>query len=93
MQKTTKQDKPEIFINESLSLSNRKQLKLDGIVEIIASSDTSISLKLKNTPLTITGNNINITRLDIEQGTLEANGNFESIKYGKPNGLLKRLFK
>lgn len=93
MQKTTNHEKQELPINENLSLSDRKQLKLDGIAEIISSSDTNISLKLKNTSLTISGNNINITRLDINQGILEATGNFESIKYGKQTSFFKRLFK
>lgn len=93
MQKITSQETQKTHINENLSLSDRNKLKLDGIIEIISSSDTNISLKLKDTPLIIMGNNINITRLDIEQGILEANGNFESIKYGKQTSLFKRIFK
>ena len=92
MQKT-QQEKINTFTNESLILLNRKNLKLEGIVEIISTSDTNISVKLKDSPLYLTGNSINITRLDIEQGILEANGNFESIKYTKNGGFFKKLFK
>ena len=80
-------------LHENLSLTSRKDLKLEGIVEVLATSDTLINLKLKDSPLTICGTNINITKLDIEQGILEATGNFESIKYSKSGGFLKKIFK
>ena len=92
MQKS-QQEKLDTQLSENLTLTNRKQIKLDGIIEIISTSDTSISLKLKNSPLTITGTNINITKLDIELGILEASGNFETIKYTKSGGLFKKIFK
>ena len=79
--------------NESLNLISRKNLTIEGIVEIIASSDSTILLKLKDTNLSITGNNINITKLDINTGILQAEGIFESIKYGKSGNIFKRIFK
>jgi len=93
MEKTINKEKSPIILDESLSLSNRKMLKLEGIVEVIATSDTNINLKLKDTSLTICGSEISITRLDVELGILEANGNFESFKYGKSGGFFKKLFK
>lgn len=92
MEKTINTDKPTT--QELLILSNRRNLKLEGIVEIISTSDTTIVLKLKDTTLNILGENINITKLDVSSGTLEAEGKFNNIKYGVKNGnFLKRLFK
>lgn len=79
--------------NESISLLNRKHLKLSGLAEILSSSDTNITLKLKDTTLNIVGNDINILKLDIESGTLEAEGKFEKFTYGKETNILKRIFK
>lgn len=79
--------------NETLSLDNRSLLKLTGIAEIISSSDTQISLKTDNSGAIITGQDIHITKLDISSGTLEAEGTFDSIKYGKSGNIFKRLFK
>lgn len=92
MQKT-QSERIDNKLNENLSLISRKDLKLEGIVEVLATSDTLINLKLKDSPLTIIGTNISITKLDIDQGILEATGNFESIKYSKSAGFFKRLFK
>lgn len=79
--------------NETLSLDNRSILKLTGIAEIISSSDTQISLKTGSSGAIITGQDIRITKLDISNGTLEAEGTFDSIKYGKSGNIFKRLFK
>ncbi len=78
---------------ELLSLDNRKNLHLTGILEVISSSDTQILAKLKDSTLNISGTNINITRLDTADGTLDATGDFNAITYGKKVGFLKRIFK
>lgn len=83
----------ESLISENLSLFKRNELKLEGIVEIIATSDTNLILKLKDCPLFITGSNINITKIDVNDGILEATGNFESFKYNKSGNFFKRIFK
>lgn len=78
---------------ESLSLANRKLLRLEGIVEILTSSDTQINIKLKDTGLLINGQNMNITKLDVSTGALEVEGIIDCIKYGKSGNIFKRLFK
>ena len=80
-------------INENLTLSNRKSLKLEGIIEIISSSDTLMIAKLKDTIISITGQNLHITRLDVNLGFLDIDGNVDSIKYGKNANIFKRIFK
>lgn len=94
MEKVISNEKSTKALSESLILQNRSNLKLEGIVEVLSTSDTCFNLKLKDTTLTITGENLNISKLDINAGLLEADGNFTSIKYGKgTGGFLKRIFK
>jgi sporulation protein YabP len=80
-------------IIENLSLTNRKNLKLDGIVEIMSSSETQLNIKLKDTSVVIFGQNMHIVKLDIETGILEVDGLIECIKYGKSGNIFKRIFK
>lgn len=87
------QDHLSKITDENLILTNRKTLQLEGITEVIATSESNLYLKLKNTNLQITGSNITITKLDVEKGILEANGNFDTIKYGKTGGFLRKIFK
>ena len=79
----------------SIILNNRTNLTLTGISEIISSNDKQLLLKTNNTHLTITGNDINITKLIVETGDLEATGRFHSIIYSgrEKKNFLKRLFK
>lgn len=79
--------------NEKIILNNRKTIHIEGIVEIVSTSDKLLTMKLKDTTLSIDGENIHITILDINAGILEADGNFNNIKYGKSNNILKRIFK
>lgn len=90
MEKTTHEHPQQ---NESLVLDNRKKLTLEGIIEINSSSETQICVKLKDTLLTILGQEMHITRLDIGTGILEVEGLVNLIKYGKTEGFLKRIFK
>lgn len=90
MEKTTLEQNK---LSESLSLINRKNIKLEGIVEINSSSETLLSVKLKDTILTITGQNMHISKLDINTGILEVDGVISSIKYGKTENFFKRIFK
>lgn len=78
---------------ESVSLINRKNLKLEGIIEINSSSENLLSIKLKETTLTICGQNMHITHLDINTGILEVEGIITSIKYGKNENIFKRIYK
>ena len=91
MEKTTTLENPKI--SENLNLNNRKSLKLEGIVEINSSSETFLSIKMKDTILAIQGQNLNITRLDVSTGVLEVEGIIDSIKYGKSANIFKRIFK
>ena len=86
-------DNVEKISDENLILTNRKSLQLQGITEVVATSESNLYLKLKNTNLQITGSNITITKLDVEKGNLEANGNFDTIKYGNSSGFLRKIFK
>lgn len=79
--------------NENIFLQNRKSIKIEGLVEILSTNDNNITLKMKDTNLLISGNNISITKLDIATGILEAEGFFDNIKFGKSGNIFKRIFK
>lgn len=86
-------EKNEAITKESLNLINRNVLQLEGVLEVISSSDNELYLKLKNTTLYINGANLQISKLDVKTGELEATGEITSIKYGKNKNIFKRIFK
>jgi sporulation protein YabP len=79
----------------SIVLNNRSSIILTGISEIISSNDKQLLLKTNNSHLTISGSEINITKLIVDTGDLEATGVFDSIVYsgGTKKNFFQRLFK
>ena len=92
MEKTIK-EQPKSHVEENLTLTKRSEIRLDGIMEINYSNETSISAKLFDTNIIISGNNLHIQKIDTENGIMLATGNIETIKYGKPQNIFKRMFK
>ena len=76
-----------------LNISNRKKICSDGVLEVKRSNETEILIKLENTSLNIKGSNLNIIKIDIDTGILEAEGTIDNITYGNKQNLLKKLFK
>ena len=89
-------NKEEHTISQSnIILNNQSKLIMTGVQEVYSTNDKILILKSNNKKLTITGTNLNITKLLVDTGELEANGTIDCIKYSASNqgNLLKRLFK
>lgn len=90
---TIKNEKAEI-LNNKITLDNRNYLSITGVSKMIACNDTIITMLIKTTKLTVSGKDLKVEKLDIDNGVLEATGTIDSIKYnGSNDGLLKRIFK
>ena len=89
--------KAEKTFNESqLVLKNRINLTLSGLEKVYETNENKIQLKVSNSNLLITGENLNISRLDVESGNVSVEGKINELKYlsneGKGN-IFKKLFK
>ena len=76
-------------------LTNQNILSLTGISKVIQSTENTISLVMNNQTLDITGSKLTVTKLDIENGILEANGNVVGIKFAghrQKENFFKRIF-
>ena len=72
------------YLNIKTLDSGRYTLKIrarDGHGNL--TKETNINIKLRDTALNILGQNMHITKLDIQSGVLEVDGIIDSIKYGK----------
>ena len=87
--------KPSTTQEHSLTLVNRKHLTITGVDKVISVKPDLLQLKSSNGDVIITGQNIEVTKLDLELHTLSLNGKFDSIKYLDNNKtpLLKKIFK
>jgi len=82
----------------SLSLENRKNLILTGILEVISFDDEKISLNTKLGNLSIKGEGLKMNKLDVQNGDVIIIGTILSMIYSgknvakKKENLIKRLF-
>ena len=89
--------------NSTLTLSPHK-LELDhlhgasmtGVYAVPTFTDKSVTIKLKNETLFISGQNLEIKVLDVENGKLTLAGQVNLVKYSSsstPSSFFKRLLK
>lgn len=84
----------------NLSLVNRKHGSLNGVREVISFDTDLVELATEQGLLTIKGNELHVTRLDVDKGELEFSGHIDNLSYSEiknpkdiTKGVLKRLFK
>jgi len=81
---------------QSLYLEDRKILKLSGATKVISSTNTQAVVEMSENHIVVTGNNLEITKLDLENKEVSFSGEVNSIKFtqkAEKKSLFKRLFK
>lgn len=76
-------------------LTNGDTLFLSGVSKVVSSTPNGMSLILNGQTLDIEGKNLSTTKLDIENGILEASGDFVSMKFAghkQKENIFKRIF-
>jgi sporulation protein YabP len=79
----------------TLSLMNRKNMSVSGVLDVTEFSDTHVVLKTSMGGLLIKGRGLSVNQLNTQTGTLDVNGEIQVIQYmnkGK-DGFLAGLFK
>lgn len=82
----------------NLTLENRKRIVLSGVIEVISFDEEIIEFVTSVGNLTISGNELKMNKLDVQNGDVIITGNVDSIIYGKENkknkeSIIKRLFR
>lgn len=83
---------------QTLILENRRMLSISGITDIDRFDEREIVLYTKLGELTVTGRELHINSISIEDGNLSVEGDIWGIQYGDkdkqaPVTLLGRLFR
>lgn len=94
--KTITTAKPTSPVQEhSLTMVNRNHLTITGVDKVVSVKPDLVQLKSNNGDISITGQNIEVTKLDLDEHSLMLNGKFDGIKYleNTKTPLLKKIFK
>lgn len=85
----------QIF-NQTLTLENRKRIMLTGVNEVVSQIDKAVVLKSAGVLATISGQELRVVKLNLEEGVLIVEGKIDGFKYADNNqskGFFKRIFK
>lgn len=77
----------------SLSMENRQRAALTGVSEVLAFDENQVILMTESGEIALTGDNLHVTRLMLEEGQLTVEGRLDSIFYTQRNqrrGLFRR---
>ncbi len=82
----------------TMILENRKNLSLSGVTDVDSFDEREIILYTRLGELTITGKDLHINAVNIENGSMTVEGDIWSLQYGdrdkqNPLTLLGRLFR
>lgn len=83
----------------SLSLEDRKKLKLSGVLEVVNFDDEKISLNTILGNLAIKGEGLKMNKLDVQNGDVIIMGYISSMIYSGKDGkkskesIIKKIFK
>ena len=78
-----------------LTLINQENLSISGIKANVI-SETSVVLEMENSILQISGNSMEVKKLDVESGNIEISGKIYCIKFSGAKeklSLFKKIFK
>lgn len=81
---------------QSIFLEDRKKLVLKGATKIVSSTTTQAVVELEQSTLIISGSEIEITKLNLENKEVCFSGKIDSLKFSQKSekkGFLKRIFK
>jgi len=82
----------ENTLNSSLSIENRKNIKVSGVSAVNSFSSAQISLSLSGVKMTIIGSDLKIVDFSKESGMFTAGGLISCVKYSERGEKLK-IFK
>ena len=92
--------KPQQRHKHDLILKSRKDMSIDGVENVISFDESQVVLVTSLGELTVEGNGLHISVLDLESGTVALSGEVDGLYYSNNNretdkgrGFWARLFR
>lgn len=82
----------------SVSLKNRREMRIEGVTEVISFDEMAVMLKTQCGDMVIEGKDLRIAVLEIDAGIVVLSGTVSGVYYYEPQskekrGLIKKLFR
>lgn len=79
-----------------VNIENREKISITGIKQVDSFDESEVSAHLENASVSVYGQGLHISRLDLDNGILVIDGFITGVEYSDINhkgGLFERLFK
>lgn len=83
-------------MQENINIDNQKSMNIRGVEKIVSSTPAQSVVQTSLSRIVISGNNLEVRKLDIENKDAIIEGEIYNIKFNKKNekkSLLRRIFK
>lgn len=83
-------------MNEKVTILDRKEIEIIGATRVTTSTAKEAVVEIDGGMLTISGNNLEVTKLDLDNNEVKFSGQINDVKFSERHekvGLLKRIFK
>ncbi len=83
-------------MNEKVTILDRKEIEILGATRVIASTAKEAVIEIEGGIMTVSGNNLEVTKLDLDNREVKFSGQINNVKFSDKRekvGLLKRIFK
>ena len=91
------EEKNTQLINQNVIMENRKSLTVTGVKDVDSFDEQTVIAFTNLGELTIRGEELHITSLNLDVGEISMQGNISSLTYSdtepRASGLLSRIFK
>mgnify|MGYP003393283400 CR=1 FL=1 len=93
-------EESKITKSHKITLNNRKNGSISGVVDVISFDITEILLETEQGMLNIKGKDLHVNRLNLEKGEVDIEGDIDAFSYSqiptslkKTQGFLGNIFK
>lgn len=96
VEKSTKQDNTKKFNDSSIILKNRNLLSLTGVEKVFEANPTKVQVQVAGSILGVSGQNLNINKLDVDSGEVKVEGIIDELKFSQAQqktNFFKKMFK
>ena len=83
-------------MNEKVTIINRNEIEVQGATRVIATTAKESVVEIEGGVMTITGANLEVTKLDLDNKEVKFSGIISNVKFSEKRekvGLIKRIFK
>ena len=80
----------------NVSIENREKITLTGISRVESFDESEVTARLDSALVSVYGQGLHITRLDLDNGVLTVDGFISGVEYSdtdRKGGILSRLFR